>query len=1051
MTKTVAGKICEGHEPIPGYVLEERIGRGGFGEVWRASAPGGLKKAVKFVFGEQDADRSQRERKSLERIRGVQHPFLLTLERFEAIDNQLVIVTELADCSLEDVYKKHCDSGSCGVPRETLLRHMHDTADALDYLHKQYQLQHLDIKPGNLLIIGGHVKVADFGLLKDLREAECSIVGGLTPVYAPPELFDGRPSMHSDQYSLAVMYQELLTGTRPFHGRTIAQLATQHVHGAPNIEPLPPRDRPVVARALEKDPERRFENCKAFVDALAHSLSANQRLYAGAGLDRGVASAAEFEHIGSVEDLPQLADSHVAFPSLEISSAQEFALVVALGGTGAECLRTLRRRAGEKHNDGRLELHSVLIDTDMATLGSIRDSEIDSSVGPCELIRTPLKTAREYRDSGTERLSTISRRWIYNVPRSVTTEGMRPLGRLALVDHGLDVTKQITNAIARMVHVSGGVTPRVYVVGSLTGGTSSGMYLDVVHLLRHFLDAAGLEDANILSMLTTTPMQADPGYPLALYDAHAALIEMNHFLNAGNGYPGDAGAQWPSVPAARTPLHQVYLIAQPTVGSLSPPPIETMADYVWSDSTGAGGLLASARQQNDQPRSSLSVPTIHSVGVVPLSDGIGMQEKVLSPAVVRELLVRWLGLPLAARAVAGPFRDQIVRRIGISPTTMVAAVAERLSQSEHLDRLSELTDSLPDRQRQDWNGLALALDSIIPSISEHDQFRVICSDAMKMFFGQVSVALTDGHADITTVIECMKLIRQANSDAARDLRTDSVGDWDPSENNAIHIAASQLIAANNLDHFNECLDFLGQRLEQFATTLAMGIVQAKKLQGVETNPWEMMPESLRSQFDSTVHHLHHSKVNQFLVRTLVDHATNIDAGAMVNQLHDVATQLVEKVTCEHKSSEQCNKPHSQSVAVGRSETLLIPSIRTSECVTATSIPDRVRADGALNGGVESLTVDQAVVAVKPSLLEFGGQQRLILIVGSEREREQFESQVREAHDGSVTVAVVPGSSPKLIHEARRIELSNVLTRLSMLNGGNDQVTGRLSSRSDITW
>ena len=60
MTQTVDGKIREGYEPIPGYVLEEPIGRGGFGEVWRASAPGGLKKAVKFVFGDQDSDRSTR-------------------------------------------------------------------------------------------------------------------------------------------------------------------------------------------------------------------------------------------------------------------------------------------------------------------------------------------------------------------------------------------------------------------------------------------------------------------------------------------------------------------------------------------------------------------------------------------------------------------------------------------------------------------------------------------------------------------------------------------------------------------------------------------------------------------------------------------------------------------------------------------------------------------------------------------------------------------------------------------------------------------------------
>ena len=211
MTKTASETICEGYEPIPGYVVEELIGQGGFGEVWRASAPGGLKKAVKFVFGDQGSERSRRELKSLERIRGVQHPFLLTLERFEAVNKRLVIVTELADGSLEDVYHKYRDRGSCGIPADELLRHLHDAADALDYLHDSYQLQHLDVKPGNLLMIGGHVKVADFGLLKDLQDADCSIVGGLTPVYAPPELFDGRPSLHSDQYSLAVMYQELPT------------------------------------------------------------------------------------------------------------------------------------------------------------------------------------------------------------------------------------------------------------------------------------------------------------------------------------------------------------------------------------------------------------------------------------------------------------------------------------------------------------------------------------------------------------------------------------------------------------------------------------------------------------------------------------------------------------------------------------------------------------------------------------------------------------------------------------------------------------------------
>ena len=100
MSTTVKNKIEPGYEPIDGYVLEKLIGRGGYGEVWQAEAPGGLKKAVKFVFGQHDERRAKQELKSTRTgSRGVQHPFILTLERFQLINGRLVIVTELADGS----------------------------------------------------------------------------------------------------------------------------------------------------------------------------------------------------------------------------------------------------------------------------------------------------------------------------------------------------------------------------------------------------------------------------------------------------------------------------------------------------------------------------------------------------------------------------------------------------------------------------------------------------------------------------------------------------------------------------------------------------------------------------------------------------------------------------------------------------------------------------------------------------------------------------------------------------------------------------------------
>ena len=79
----ITTSIQAGFEPIPGYVLREKLGAGGYGEVWLADAPGGLKKAIKFVHGNIDEDRASNELKSLQRIRQVNHPFILSLERIK--------------------------------------------------------------------------------------------------------------------------------------------------------------------------------------------------------------------------------------------------------------------------------------------------------------------------------------------------------------------------------------------------------------------------------------------------------------------------------------------------------------------------------------------------------------------------------------------------------------------------------------------------------------------------------------------------------------------------------------------------------------------------------------------------------------------------------------------------------------------------------------------------------------------------------------------------------------------------------------------------------
>jgi serine/threonine protein kinase len=264
-------------EPIPGYRLIERLGSGGFGEVWKCEVPGGLFKAIKFVFGDLnaldgDALRAEGELQSVHRVKSIRHPFLLSMDRVEAIDGELVIVMELADQNLYERFEQYRDAGKPGIPRNELLCYLREAAEVLDLMNRRHQLQHLDIKPHNLFLVSNHVKVGDFGLVSSLagiKEGGDPVqVSAITPLYSSPELFLGRPSRFSDQYSLAIVYQELLTGRLPFQGKNGRQLLFQHTKEAPDLTSLPAMDRKTVARALAKEPDKRYTSCMEFVRSL---------------------------------------------------------------------------------------------------------------------------------------------------------------------------------------------------------------------------------------------------------------------------------------------------------------------------------------------------------------------------------------------------------------------------------------------------------------------------------------------------------------------------------------------------------------------------------------------------------------------------------------------------------------------------------------------------------------------------------------------------------------------------------------------------------------
>jgi serine/threonine protein kinase len=266
-----------GFSPLPGYVLLEPLGRGGFGEVWKCEAPGGLHKAIKFVTGDVTdsvlagagaSAQLRQEYSAFQQVKAIRHPFLLSLERVELVEGELVMVMELADRQLGDRFAECRTGGLPGIPRDELLGYLREAAEALDVISAKYGLQHLDVKPANLFLTGGHVQVGDYGLVSRLDAQKGTDNGGLTPRYAAPEVLRGEIHTRSDQYSLALVYFELLTGSFPFQASNARSMMMKHMSEDPNLGPLPEVDRGAVATALSKRPEERYDSCTAFVRAL---------------------------------------------------------------------------------------------------------------------------------------------------------------------------------------------------------------------------------------------------------------------------------------------------------------------------------------------------------------------------------------------------------------------------------------------------------------------------------------------------------------------------------------------------------------------------------------------------------------------------------------------------------------------------------------------------------------------------------------------------------------------------------------------------------------
>lgn len=250
-------------------------------------------------------------------------------------------------------------------------------------------------------------------------------------------------------------------------------------------------------------------------------------------------------------------------------------LCLGLGGAATHVLRRLRRRLTHRFGEpARLpSLRMLALDTDLAALRATALGEQGDLLHLDESLHLPLRKPADYRSATDEILSWLSRRWLYNIPRSLHTEGLRPLGRLAFIDHRLAISQRIGAAMAEAVAAKSlerssqtlglavrSASPRVFVVTSIGGGSGGGMLLDVAYAVRQQLDELGLPADGLCGVMLHATFARSPVNDLRKANAYATLTELNHFMQGGAAYRAGPLEVLPAGDVSEPPFADAYLV-----------------------------------------------------------------------------------------------------------------------------------------------------------------------------------------------------------------------------------------------------------------------------------------------------------------------------------------------------------------------------------------------------------------------------------------------------------------------------------------------------------
>ncbi len=245
--------------PLDGYTIKRPLHRGGFGEVYFAVTDGGRDVALKLL-----RENVEVELRGVQQCLNLSHPNLVTIfdVKQDGDGDHWIIMEFVPGETLDESLRRH----SGPLPMEEVLRWMRGLCAGVSHLHER-GIVHRDLKPSNIFGAEGVVKVGDIGLSKFItasrRSAHTESVG--TVYYMAPEISRGRYGKEVDIYALGVIAFEMATGNIPFDGESAGEILMKHLTQPPNLSLLPERLRPVISKALAKDPARRQRSTMEFL------------------------------------------------------------------------------------------------------------------------------------------------------------------------------------------------------------------------------------------------------------------------------------------------------------------------------------------------------------------------------------------------------------------------------------------------------------------------------------------------------------------------------------------------------------------------------------------------------------------------------------------------------------------------------------------------------------------------------------------------------------------------------------------------------------------